>query len=54
MKNSKHQCKEKILLIHIHTKFKELEELLVQTKFRGIYKILCGLENVLKQEEKEI
>ena len=54
MKNFNCFNKEKILLMQIHTKFKELEKLLSQTRFSGIYKILCGLETVLIQEEKEI
>ena len=55
MKNFNCFNKEKILLIQIHAKFKELKKLLVQTRFLGIYKILCGLEHVLiQEEEKEI
>ena len=59
MKNFNCLNGEKMLLIQIHTiqihtKFKELEKLLSQTRFYGIYKILCGLENVLIQEEKKI
>lgn len=53
MKNFNHN-REKILLIKIHIKFTELKKLLAKTRFLGIYKILCGLENVLTQEEKEI
>lgn len=45
---------EKLLLDKIHIKFKELEQLLSKTQFYGIYKILCGLEKVLIQEETEI
>ena len=44
---------QKELLILIHQKFKELENLLYKTPFKGIYEILCHLEIVLIKEEKE-
>ena len=41
------------LLILIHQKFKELEEVLSHTPFVGIYEILCHLEIVLMEEERK-
>ena len=52
MKNVFYGNKRKLLIL-IHQKFKELEELLSHTPFMGIYEILCHLEIVLMEEEKK-